>query len=230
MKPHLILIVIGCLSTPTLAQQVIRTHQPWADITLWYPIGDKTKIGGDFGYRTTTDALNFHLWYIRPTIQWKGAEWYQLSLAFSNFHIINSSDINLNEIRLAQEAMIIWPRFKYIKFDQRFRFEERFYSINNSKQDETRFRYRIAASSSQFHIFELEHFYTGLTWEAFHVLAQSKSNPLGTLHRWEVILGNQISEKLRISFHYIWQTSLTESESFELSQNIFRLRLIYTLK
>ncbi|UXX80529.1 DUF2490 domain-containing protein [Reichenbachiella carrageenanivorans] len=212
------------------AQDVFKVSESWTDLTIWYKIGDQIKIGGDVGYRTTIKDFSFHLGYIRPTIIWKPSPLYNLSFAVSNFYKDISGSINLNELRLAQEANLFWPKIGSFKIDHRLRFEERFYQINNNKANSTRMRYRLGLKSPTFHLFGIgTPFFSELTWEDFKLLGSSFEYYWGNTQRWEVVLGNKISKKVKLGFHYILQTTRTTDKTFSLQENILRIRIGYTI-
>lgn len=222
-----ILIFWGLL---TQAQDVFKVSESWTDLTIWYKVGDQVKVGGDVGYRTTIDDFSFHLGYIRPTVIWKPSPLYNLSFAIANFYREATGSTSLNEFRLAQEANLFWPNIGSFKITHRLRFEERFYQINEAKENSSRVRYRLGLRSPNFYLFGMEApWFAELTWEDFRQLGNSLDYYLGDTQRWEAMLGNKVSKKVKISLHYILQTTRAINNSFSLQENILRLRIGYTI-
>ncbi|MGL1888422.1 MAG: DUF2490 domain-containing protein [Reichenbachiella sp.] len=226
-----IIILLVLLPFLSKGQEVFTTHLGWTDLTLWYKLNDNLKVGGDMGYRTTFDNFEYHLAYVRPTIRWQPNPLYNLTFAISDFHTLIEG-IDLNEVRLAQEAMLFWPKVGGFKFDHRLRFEERFFYINDIKENQYRTRYRLALHPPNFTLFgkDTSPFYSAVTFEAFLNLNNSEYNDLiGNSHRMELVLGNKITKKLKIGLHYIWQTGRIKNDVFDLKSNILRLRIGYKL-
>lgn len=229
MKKHLFLILF-LVSSTAKAQDIFTVHEGWIDMTVWYKLSDKVKVGGDYGYRTVYQDFEFHSVYVRPTIAWKPNELYSFSFAVSDFFTQQTGNFNLNELRLAQEASLYWPKLGPIKFDHRLRFEERFFTIKDTKENSTRMRYRFGVNSPKFKMLGIgTDFYSAFTWERFVNLGSSYDNIFGDSERWEVVFGNKISKKVKVGIHYIFQAVRTLDDNFEVQENIFRLRIGYTL-
>ncbi|SHK01301.1 Protein of unknown function [Reichenbachiella agariperforans] len=229
MKKYVLLLLVLSMCQGLAAQKIFTRHQGWTDLTLWYKLGENTKVGGDFGYRTSMGDYKFHQMYYRPTIKWSNNSLYNLCFAISNFQTFNTESSNLNELRFAQEAMLFWPNTKILKFNHRLRFEERFFYINENKENQTRMRYRLSLAPPNFTLFGKENFYAELTWETFVTLTNSIQYSLGSQHRWEAVLGNKITKRFKIGLHYIWQTVRVTDYDYGLNDNIIRIRLSYTL-
>lgn len=212
------------------SQDIFKVHEIWTDATLWYKFNPKLKAGGDFGYRTTTDQFTFHQYYFRPTIVWRPDKLYSLSFAVSNFFTDERSIVDLNELRMAQQATLYWPQFGKIKLDHRVRFEERFFQIDDSKENSIRVRYRLGIHYRNFELFGWDKlFYTAFTWENFIGLANSFDSYFGDSQRWEFVFGNKLSDRFKLGLHYFFQVSETIDQGLNVQENVFRIRLGYTL-
>jgi hypothetical protein len=224
------LFLVFVLFTEATAQDIFKVHQTWIDMTVWYRLNDKMKVGGDFGYRTALDQVTFHTVYFRPSFRWKVSPSTTLGLMISNHQTFNSDIIDLNELRFAQQVQVTWPNNKKINLKHRVRMEERFYFIDQGKENESRVRYRLALIPATFNLFNTSTpFYAHISWEAFIKLGASYEDPIGNAHRWEIMLGNKLSKKVKISLNYFWQTARTVDDLFLLQENIFRLRIMYTI-
>ena len=229
MKPILFSLLL-LAATTSYAQDIFKLHEGWVDMTVWYKTSKHVKIGGDFGYRTIFDEYSFHSFYIRPTIVWKPSRLYSFSFAISDFYTHERETINVNEFRLAQQASLFWPTLGPIKIDHRLRFEERFFAINETKENSTRMRYRLALNSPKFKMLGIDtDFYSAFTWERFVNIGSSFDNIFGNSERWEVVFGNKVSDKVKVGIHYIFQAARTLDDSFEVQENIFRIRIGYTI-
>lgn len=227
---NIIVVLFFLLFSRAEAQDIFKVHEVWSDVTIWYKLSPKTKVGGDLGYRTTLDQFTFHQFYIRPTIVWKPKPLYSLSFAVSNFYTHELENINLDELRFAQQASLFWPKIGSFQIHHRLRFEERFYYINDTKENSQRARYRLGIKSPSFHLFGIgSPFYTEITWEDFMNLGSSFLNYWGNTHRWEVVIGNKVSKKVKVGLHYIFQSTRIADRSFEVQQNIIRVRVGYTI-
>jgi len=225
-----ILVISLFASRLVVAQDVFKVHQGWIDMTVWYKVNENTRIGGDFGYRTTVGQFSFHQWYVRPTIRWRKNAHYTLLLSMSNHHTISKESVDLNELRFAQQIQVNWPNIGQVKFNHRVRFEERFFFIDDEQENAMRARYRLALVSPDFTLFGIgSKFYGLVSWEAFIQIGSSYEDIVGNSHRWELELGNRVSEKMRIGLHYIWQTLREVDDLFALDLNILRLRVTYTI-
>ncbi|UXP33450.1 DUF2490 domain-containing protein [Reichenbachiella agarivorans] len=229
MQKLFILIIFITFSPPLCAQKIFTRHQGWSDLTLWYKVGEHTKVGGDFGYRTELEHFSFNQTYFRPTIVWQKNPLYNVSFAISNFYTFLEDQPNLCELRFAQEASLFWPQLSFMKIDHRLRFEERFYYLDNYSGRESRMRYRLALNPNKFTLLNKEGFYTSATWETFIGLGNNFDNPLGNLHRWEAVFGNKINDRFGVGLHYIWQTTVLTDNSMKIKDNIVRLRFAYKL-
>ncbi|MFY0626374.1 MAG: DUF2490 domain-containing protein [Reichenbachiella sp.] len=211
-------------------QTIFSTQQGWSDISIWYHVSPSIKMGGDFGYRATFDLNTYHQLYFRPTIQWRINKTFSASFAASNFHSVIDDAVDLNEMRLAQQVTIRWPKIGPFKMSHRVRVEERFFLLESNKANAQRLRYRIKLAPPNFRLFDWNSsFYSGFTWEAFINLGSSYENLLGNGHRYEIVMGNKISTKVSAGLHYIWQTTLVADETFDLKDNVLRLRFGYTI-
>lgn len=229
MKKFLLFLLLT-YSTCTHAQDIFKINEGWLDMTIWYKVSPTVRVGGDYGYRTVFENFSFHSFYARPTISWKPSDLYSFSFAVSDFYTHESEVVNLNELRFAQQGSLFWPKIGPIRFDHRLRFEERFFSINQAKENSSRMRYRLAANSPKYKMLGIKtFFYSAITWERFVNLGSSFENIFGDSERWEIVFGNKVSDKVKVGIHYIFQSVRTLDDTFELQENIFRLRIGYTI-
>lgn len=167
----------------------MTSHQGWSDISIWYKQNDSFMVGGDVGYRTTFDAFSFHQLYIRPTIRYRINPIFSVAFAVSTFHTLLDDAIDLNELRLAQQASIRWPKLGPLKFSQRIRLEERFYLIESTQANLQRVRYRLKMAPPEFFLFKKTRpFYSAITWETFVNIGSNFERYLGNSHRYELSL------------------------------------------
>lgn len=211
------------------AQSLFQVHEAWVDMTLWYNINESVKIGGDFGYRTALSQTAFQTFYFRPSLRWQLNKVVILGFAISNHQTFNTEVSNLNELRFAQQLFVKSPNIWKFKINHRLRFEERYFFINQAKEDAMRMRYRLAINPPSFSVFNIASpFYSRISWEAFITLGTSYEDLIGNSHRWEIMLGNKITKSLKISMVYFWQSTRTVDQLFLLEEDIYRLRIGYT--
>ena len=229
MKYFLILVLFLSVTTEIHCQDLFKVHSGWTDVSLWYKAGSNTKIGGDFGYRTTLNDLDFHQTYYRPTVKWQKNPLYSLSLAVSNFHTFNDA-VDLSELRFAQQGTLKWPQIGVLRVTHRLRFEQRLFFINLLKENNYRGRYQLELKSPRFVLFGLDKspFFSNVSWEAFINMGSSYESLIGNSHRYAIVFGNRISKKLKVALHYYWQTVRANNDEFILKENVIRLRFNYT--
>lgn len=205
--------------------QTIDLANPWVDFNVKHKLTDQLAIGGDMGYRTVLNGLNIHQLMIRPTLFWKPNQAFTFDFAISDWHTFDETT-DVHEFRLAQQMTIRWPKVPSLKLDHRFRFEERFFFVNGTRENANRFRYRLAVGPPDFKIFKSGNtFYALGSWEAFLPISSSFKTILGSNQRWEIMLGYHFSPTFHAGFHFIPETSHVNGTDYDLAKYIYRLRL-----
>jgi len=209
----------------------------WTDVTLNYWINNKSRFGGDAGLRSIVSSKEWKQFYVRPANRFYINPFINVGGAVAFFSTVNKAVGNVAELRLAQEAHLIWPNFMLIDFFHRIRLEERFLFyqkdqlFNETLQNEldVRSRYQLTAESQDFHLFQIiRGIYLRASFEYFLPLNQSAVERFINQTRIVGGYGHRISEKFRYELQYIWGRSRAfKEDGLKTSENIIRLRCYY---
>lgn len=223
------------VSFPCVAQQQGDNvdFQTWSDITLSYFLSQKLSIGGDAGLRGVISARDWNLFYIRPSINYRFSGVFRVTGGIGTFNTFNKEFSNSYELRFFQDAHIAWPDIGWVDFYHRFRLEERFFFYQTLDSDfSARARYLFRARTINFKLIgNKKGYYLKAMWEVFVPLGNSAAELFVNNQRWYAALGFQPSDRFRYELHYIWQKSREfEDDGFRSTENIFRIRVFYTIK
>lgn len=229
-------IVFSCqLFQKSLAQTSDKRtdFQTWTDMTLTYFKTQKFSFGGDLGLRGIVSHRNWNLIYIRPTVNYTFTPFFKLSGGIGSFNSINKSISNSYEVRFFQDFKFNWPDLGWIRFQHRFRFEERFFIYENIENTfSMRGRYLVTMKTNNFKfIGPRKEYYLAGMWEAFVPFGNSAPELFVNNQRWYAVMGYRASDTWRFELHYIWQKSrLFSDEGYRSVENVLRFRIFHTLK
>lgn len=205
----------------------------WANFALNVPTSEKFSYGGDIGFRHLLEEGDWKQFLIRPSVTYRINSIFSLGGAVAYFKTYSGNSANLNEFRIHQEVYMKWPDFGFARLSFRLRLEERFFHYE-SLPDDFSFRIRFlgqARTRDLTFLGEKRPIYFKLMFEGFKSL-NDPGDPEFFINntRAHLAFGHRLSRAWRYEFHYIRQHSrLVSTGDFTLSQNIFRLRLFYTL-
>lgn len=117
-------------------------------------------LGGDAGFRTDIGNNSWYGLYIRPRVTYRLNQTFAFVGGVALFQNWNSPAVDNMEFRVEQQVTAKWPSFKRIHFENRLRFEERYFHYQKSSEENTpdhwsaRLRYRLMVKSEYFNISE----------------------------------------------------------------------------
>lgn len=207
-------------------------NQLWTNFAINAPLGKKFAIGGDVGVRGLTSNRNWNQILIRPTAKYRIKKIFKVSAGLALFSTLNQESNNVNEFRLNQDFDVAWPNFGWGKLFFRVRFEERWF-FYKELPDNFSFRARALGgiqSKNLTFLGEKRPIYFKLMLEGFIPFERNVTEVFVNNFRWYSAFGHRISQDFRYELHYIRQISkLFDSSGMTTPQNIFRLRLFYTI-
>ncbi len=205
----------------------------WTNFALKVPTSEKFSYGGDVGLRYALSERDWKQFLIRPSVTYRLNPVFALGGALAFFKTYSGSGANLNEFRIHQELNANWPDFGFARLSFRLRVEERFFQYK-SLPDGFSLRIRLLAQARTRDLTllgERRPIYFKLIFEGFE-----STNEAGGVEffindtRAHLAFGQRLSRAWRYEVHYIrQQTRLARTGEFRLDQDIFRLRVFYTL-
>lgn len=207
-------------------------NQLWTNFALNAPLDKKFSIGGDVGVRGLTSNRNWNQILIRPTAKYRIKKIFKVSAGLALFSTLNQDANNVNEFRLNQDFDVAWPKFKWGKLFFRARLEERWFFYKELPNNFS-FRGRVLGgiqTKNLTFLGEKRPIYFKLMLEGFIPFERDVAEVFVNNFRWYTAFGHRISQDFRYELHYIRQISkLFDSSGMTTPQNIFRLRLFYTI-
>jgi hypothetical protein len=205
----------------------------WVNFALKVPVSEKFSYGGDAGFRQILSEGNWKQFLIRPSVTYRMDPVFALGGALAYFKTYSGNAANLNEFRIHQEANMNWPDFGFARLSFRLRLEERFF-VYQDLPDNFSLRIRFLAQARTRDLTFLgdrRPVYFKFIFEGFEALNQKDALEFFVDNtRMHLAFGHRLSPAWRYEFHYIRQQSrLVSTGSLTLDQNIFRLRVFYTL-
>lgn len=230
-KKVLILCCFFLLGIGSKAQQA--DSRLWMNFALKVPTSEKFSYGGDIGFRHILSEGDWKQFLIRPSVTYRLNPIFALGGALAYFKTYSGSAANLNEFRIHQEANMNWPDFGFARLSFRLRIEERFFRYG-SLPDAFNLRIRLLAQARTQDLTFLgdkRPIYFKFMFEGLETLNEVSGPEFFVNNtRMHLAFGHRLSPAWRYEFHYIRQQSrLVSTGSFTLDQNIFRLRVFYTL-
>ncbi len=206
--------------------------QTWTDFTLKLHLSNKSRLGGDAGTRGLVSSKDWNLIYIRPTYHYYFNQTVHTSTGMAFFYTANKVLGNVSEFRLFQEVDLLWPNLTVVTFNNRLRFEERFFFYENQTQMNdwyARGRYELHIESQDFSLFQFLHnIYLLAALEYFLPFNNSAAEVFINRNRLVLGFGHRISNKFRYELQYINQKSREfKDDGLKTTENILRLRLYY---
>lgn len=201
-------------------------NQYWFDFEPHYRISDPFEFYGDLSLRISRGGT-MKTYLVRPSFKYHVLS--ELSLhAGIGFFMNDLEEFNYQEVRPWQGIRLGWPNIGPLNFKHYFRLEQRiFYFPEEQKDFFIRGRYMIKAklplnakalSNNVLYIpfsFEI----LGIYDEEFYLI-------YGNQIRCMMGLGYVFNRKWNIEFEYSrWNNKNSVNESFQASDNIFRLRV-----
>lgn len=198
----------------------------WLDVNIWHVLNDQWRVGGDLGARSFRDS-DVNTFIIRPSVEKSLNSVFNLrgGMAYISSKTFGEK---LNEFRLNQDVNINWPRLVGWNFKHRVRMEQRWIHTENETDFVFRSRARIGVEPPDLLVFELPMF-MNVMWEFFMPLLNGNDNYVVN-QRATGTIGARLSRKIRFESQYILQLGRSsQNDTFELNENVWRLRLHYLL-
>ena len=233
MTQKQVLLLCGVLLMGFCLRAQKADNKLWMNFALKVPTSEKFSYGGDVGFRHILSEGDWKQFLIRPTVTYRLSPVFALGGALAYFKTYSGNTANLNEFRIHQEVNMNWPDFGFARLSFRLRLEERYFTYENLPDD---FSFRVwllgqARTKDLTFLGERRPIYFKLIYEGFESLNEEDDVEFFINNtRVHMAFGHRLSPAWRYEFHYIRQQSrLISTGSFTLSQNIFRLRVFYTL-
>ncbi|PQB03695.1 DUF2490 domain-containing protein [Aureitalea marina] len=212
--------------------QAQTDNQIWSNFAIKAPLDEKFSIGGDAGIRGLISGREWSQILIRPTATYRAHKLLKVSAGLALFSTFNVNTYNVNEFRLNQDFNLTWPDLGWSKLFFRLRFEERWFYYQD-RVNNFSLRGRILGgiqSRDLTFLGEKRPIYLKMMLEGFIPFERDIEEVFVNNFRWYFALGHRLSKDWRYEVHYIRQISkLFDSSGSTTPQNIFRLRVFYSL-
>lgn len=225
-------ILITMIQEPLTAQESL--DQLWFNYTLKVKTDTKFSYGGDVGIRGFLSDRDRYRVLFRPSGSYKFNETYGAAFAIAIFHTNYSSTLNTTEYRIHQDFNIEWLKTKWFSMFGRVRIEERFFTYQNANipsEFRVRGRLLLGIQSQDINWFGSKRpIYFQSIYEGFLTFGRDDTELFINQGRFHLALGHRLSKNWKYEIHFIKQKSrLIEETSFNLNQEILRLRLFHTI-
>ena len=210
-------------------------NQLWINFALKVPVTKNLSYGGDIGFRGFVSNYGWNQILIRPAINYKFNQMFGVAGAVAWFRTANKDIPNVNEFRIHQDFNLNWPDLGFVHLFYRIRIEERFFFYQEALLDDSfnvRFRGLIGVESKDLNWFGKKRpIYFQAIYEGFKNFGDDDAYELFVNQvRIHIAFGQRISKSFRYELHYIAQKSrIFSDDGINISQNIYRIRLFYTL-
>jgi hypothetical protein len=226
-----ILLGIAVLTTLSSAQEELDSaeFETWTDIATVYQFNNNFRYDGDYGIRSWLTTRGFRQIYFRPSVRYWAKPWLLLHGGAAWFHTSFDDAANVNELRPWVGLRFLGPRPGGFVFSNYFRAEYRAFKGGNLRDWETlgRARYQLQVTSPRFKIGRSEDFYALTFAEVFKNFGSTVDGLYLSQFRFDVGIGKQINQRLRIEVNYLFQKATIEGTGLEPSDHILRIRLFY---
>jgi len=176
------------ISINTICAQEVKNnhHSSWNSIIPKINLTEQWHFTSEFHFRRTNFLTDWEQFIVRPSIHYKPSNAYDFAIGYSYIQNYTYSDfripINANEHNVWQEITLKHESEK-LKFDHRFRLEERFidkiiqsltgtYTIDGTNYN-NRFRYRLTLTRPIIKIEEEKFIFIKIFDEFFRFFAKS---------------------------------------------------------
>lgn len=209
----------------------------WLDYNYKAYLKADLSLGGDAGFRTDVGDRNWNALYIRPRVTYRFNQTFEGEVGIGLFQNWNAPAVNDTELRFEQQLNAKWPQFKYFRFENRLRADERFihYQKPNSDQADLadkwdyRVRYRIMVKSEYFNVSEkITNVYALIYSEFFFPIGDDGLERYANRNRTGIGFGQLLPKGHRYELNFLWQQSAGKTEDSEnTDQWILRLRYYF---
>ena len=227
--PFVISIALLFYSEIAYTQDTNAEFQTWGDVTTYYFLSGRSAIGGDAGFRGILSSRDWSQLYIRPSYRFQYHN-LDLSAGVAYFHTFNKGLSNVAEWRLFQQATLHWPSTQLIKFNHRFRLEQRFLNYKDPAEGQpdtdyfNRVRYQFLIRTRDLSVVK-QKIYLKAAIEFFQ-RSNSGDEAFINRNRFIFALGHRLQGKWWYEVHYMAQRSRQfEDDGLKTSEHIVRVRL-----
>jgi|SRR5690554_4803965 len=235
MFQRYILIVFIALSGNAVAQ-TNTGEQVWIDYNHKNFVRPNLALGGDAGFRADISSGDWYALYIRPRITYRLNQTFSFVGGVALFQNWNPSLLNNIEFRIEQQVTAKWPNFKNLHFENRLRFEERYFNyretaeLNIPDKWTVRIRYQLMLKSDYFSVSEkLGNLYALLAAETFIPFQNAHEQSKTIRERFVLGFGQLLPKGSRYEVNIILQVPLNGG-SDGANTNLWMLRLRYYLQ
>ena len=209
--------------------------QTWSDITTIKQLGKNWRYDGEQGIRGILSQSDFTLLYFRPSVGYQFKPWCAIhgGIRFASTFFDNADDTF--EIGPWQGIRFTWPMIGKYAIGHYIRLEERFvWKTTGDREQEfsLRSRYRLGFKSPNYEVLLRNGIFLTGSIELFWNLDASLTDNFVDRLRYEIGIGSNVTDALRIQLHYLRQDSQAIDERFfkpfVSKVNILRLRFYYT--
>lgn len=233
MFQRYIVIVFIALSGNMLAQ-TSTTNQLWLDYNHQEFIKPNLSIGGDAGFRSDISDGDWYAVYIRPRVTYRANHTFSLLGGVAFYYNWNSPKVDNTEFRIEQQVTAKWPNFKKLHFENRLRFEERYFHYQKSTEVSsppdrwaTRLRYRLMVKTEYFNITKkFGNVYVLLGAETFVPFENVNSESYLLRERVVLGFGQLLPKGRRYEVDFMWQGPIN-AKAGDAKSNLWILRLRY---
>ena len=226
-----------CTLHTSSAQEIFEIEDDyaeiWIDLTLDKNLSDKWTVGGDVGFRTTFNESIWKLFYLRPFVNYRFTNFFNLTGGIASFNTFSREFDNAYEFRIFQDANFEGPKWGPLNFLHRIRLEQRFFTYSGDRfENEFSFRgrYLIGFRTDPFSFGGQKSWMGYVSLEPFIPLGGEAPEIFANNFRWNGALAYQVSENLRIELHYVFQTSeIFSSNELRTREHILRFRVFQRL-
>jgi hypothetical protein len=229
-----VVIVAVAPGSATAQDTTVVQVQAWTDIATIYNFGDHFRYDGDYGLRGAVTGIDFTQAYIRPSCRWQPKSWLTLHGGAAWFQTWIKDGLNASEIRLWAGVRLVGPRPWGWTVSNYFRLEQRNFHIEgHSGWDGVwRARWQLQIRTPDFRVGSVKRLYALTSIEPFDNLGTSLWGDVGVDRiRFVAAAGKKVGRGWRVEFDYTFQATRLSDDtvSFDLSDNILRLRFFYNI-
>ena len=230
-----LLFFITGLAGKSHAQKETIDFQTWSDFTYTHKIKTVMNIGGDIGIRGIVSKNDWNQFYVRPKFQYYFNKTINVAGGIAFFYTSNDVILQTTELRIFEEVTLAWPSFEYVKFFNRIRLEQRFFTYDEEfhigtelpNDFESRARYQLSFETLDIHLGSKNkpiYFLAG--WEIFTALNDAAIETLINNQRFLGGIGQRLSPRFKYEIQYILQSSRIISDAgLKTTEHILRLRI-----
>ena len=207
-----------------------HSNQQWIQYYNTIQINKKYAVLSDIGYRCNNSITNAKVALIRTGLYYSFSPTTRIGVGYTNFDYFTDKKETKDENRIYAEYSYK-NKFKAIKYDNRFRIEDRFFTSKTSNYSQVRLRYLLSLSHEIWKSKENDRKVSIFQTNEFFYTFDNKTNTK-SLDQIRCILGTSFQANKNLSFQFSYNLQFNKKttllKTYEFT-NVFWVTIRQTL-